>query len=144
MITARGLCAALIVLAGAALGLASPASADLSGTYTITYGTGNSATWTVTPCGPGCANVADGGTSQAAPYSGTAQLTAGTWNLMVARADAIRCDSDGSIVAGVNLWSWDATTLSGTEVAEYPPGGACGKPGGTTTAPITFTLTQAS
>jgi hypothetical protein len=149
MINSRGLCAALIVLAGAAVGLANPASADLSGTYNFATDNGGTATWTITPCGAGCANVAAtnviafGG--QASPWNGTAELTGGTWNMSVARPDAIRCDSDGSIVPGLAIYSWDATTLSGTDIDEAPtPGGACGNPPGTTTPPNPFTLTQAS
>lgn len=48
------------VLAGASIGLASPASADLvDGTYTATMGSGATSTntWVVTSCGPGCAHV---------------------------------------------------------------------------------------
>lgn len=57
----RGL-AVVAVLAGAAVGLAGPASAEpLSGDYTATvidggggYREGKTATWTFAPCGPDC------------------------------------------------------------------------------------------
>jgi hypothetical protein len=144
------LCAALIVLAGAAVGLASPACADLSGTYNYASNEGTTATWTITPCGAGCANVAstdrtDGAGKHYSPWNGTAELSGGTWNLTIAQPDAITCYSDGSIVPGLAIFSWDATTLSGTLIDEAPtPGGACGNPPGSTTPPIAFTLTQAS
>jgi hypothetical protein len=51
--------AATVVLAGAAVGFASPAKADdFSGTY-IPNGPGMNSTWVVTPCGPDCARISD-------------------------------------------------------------------------------------
>jgi hypothetical protein len=51
--------AATVVLAGAAVGFASPANAaDFSGTYTPN-GPGMTSTWFVTPCGTDCARIAD-------------------------------------------------------------------------------------
>jgi hypothetical protein len=47
------------VVAGVAVGLAAPASAEpLSGTYSAVLGNGGTArTWVFTPCGPGCASL---------------------------------------------------------------------------------------
>lgn len=54
----RGL-TAVAIFAGAAVCFASPVRADdFSGTY-IRTGFGTQSTWFVTPCGPGCAHVAD-------------------------------------------------------------------------------------
>ena len=51
--------AAIVVLAGAAVGLAGPAQADsFSGTFTPN-GPGLDSTWVVTPCGPDCARISD-------------------------------------------------------------------------------------
>jgi hypothetical protein len=51
--------AAATMLAGAAVGFASPArAADFSGTF-IPNGPGMQSTWVVTPCGPDCARIAD-------------------------------------------------------------------------------------
>jgi hypothetical protein len=65
MAITRGL-GACIVLAGAAVGLAGPASAEpLSGSYTATvidgaktYKNGSTTTWTLSPCGPDCTHLA--------------------------------------------------------------------------------------
>ena len=51
--------AAATMLAGAAVGFASPArAADFSGTF-IPNGPGMQSTWVVTPCGRDCARIAD-------------------------------------------------------------------------------------
>ena len=43
---------------------------ELSGIYTFTVQTGNTTTWTITPCGPGCATVAATNSSAGnAPYT---------------------------------------------------------------------------
>lgn len=48
----RGIAPAIIVAGVGAVGFAIPAWADdFSGTYKADFGRGNTATWTVTPCG---------------------------------------------------------------------------------------------
>jgi hypothetical protein len=68
MTVTRGL-AAGVVLAGAAVGLAGPASAEpLSGTYSATFNSssgemqtraGDTLTFVLTPCGPDCTHLAN-------------------------------------------------------------------------------------
>jgi hypothetical protein len=85
---------AVAIFAAVAIGIASPAWAggpttptsptvpapaasvgELSGAYTFTVESGNTTTWTITPCGQGCANFAATNSSAGnAPYSGQAQL----------------------------------------------------------------------
>jgi hypothetical protein len=60
--------AVCVALAGAAIGWASPASAEsLGGTYTATIGTGSTLTytWVFTPCGPDCARLNTGNPKEA-------------------------------------------------------------------------------
>jgi hypothetical protein len=73
----RGL-AVGVVLAGAAVGLASPASADLTdGTYQANYDFGGSHPWVVTSCGAGCKSVQwDSGD---ATGTDTYRLNGNTW-----------------------------------------------------------------
>ena len=62
---------------------------ELSGTYTFTVESGNTTTWTITPCGTGCATVAATNSSAGnAPYTGQAQLIGDRWNMTAARPDA--------------------------------------------------------
>jgi hypothetical protein len=60
-----------ISAAVAATMTAAPAAADLSGTYTVqsqnVNGAYSSGTWTITPCGTGCVDIADSGAPDIAP-----------------------------------------------------------------------------
>ena len=70
--------AAIVVLAGAAVGLAGPAQADgFSGTFTPN-GPGLNSTWVVTPCGPDCARISDssGWSADAHPWDGVWRFVA--------------------------------------------------------------------
>lgn len=145
--------AALAVgLGGFTLVLATVASADqgLNGTYTyfVTQEIDRGApmeidtirTWTVTPCGPGCAHVsssadrAPGGTGA---YDGDLQLVDGVWQMTVARPDLSLCN-DGKRLPGTVSYSVDPATLSGT--ANATVAADCdGAPGG---FQDTFTLTH--
>jgi hypothetical protein len=135
---------AVAVFSAVAIGTASPAWAggpttptsptvpapsasvgELSGTYTFTVQSGNTTTWTITPCGPGCANVAATNSSAGnAPYSGQAQLAGDRWNMTAARSDAVTCD-DNTRAPGTTIYSWDATTLAGTAFSQAGAG-ICG------------------
>jgi hypothetical protein len=135
---------AVAIFAAVAIGIASPGWAggptippsptvparaapvgELSGTYTFTVATGNTTTWMITPCGPGCANVAATNSSAGnAPYSGQAQLAGDRWNMTAARPDALTCD-DNSRAAGTTIYSWGAATLAGTAFSQGVPG-TCG------------------
>jgi hypothetical protein len=116
---------------------------ELSGTYTFTVESGNTTTWTVTPCGPGCADVAATNSSAGnAPYSGHAQLAGDRWNMTAARPDALVC-GDNSHAAGTTIYSWGAVTLAGTAFSQGSPG-VCGstEPGGLRGPVTEFTLTK--
>ena len=114
------------VLAGVALGLASPALAEEAGnipeadpgalgTYTFEGADGESATWTVTPCAEdtfNCIHVAEAGKSARAPWSANAYRSVGSWIIFVGQPDAVLC-GDGATAPGINNYSWDGDSLTG-------------------------------
>lgn len=125
----------------ATLAPAAAADADVMGSYTLEAKDGESATWTVTPCagnGPGCIRVSETGNSERAPWSADARLSVGSWIMFVPQPDAIRCE-DGTAVAGVNTYSWNATTLTGS--ASILSRGACGTEPASISIPFTLTKT---
>ena len=115
-------------LGGLSLMAPTTASADqgFTGTYAyfvteeIDRGTqadiNNIPTWTVTPCGPGCAHVSsspDPTPGGSGAYDGDLQLVDGVWHMTVARPDLSICN-DGRRLPGTVSYSVDATTLAGT------------------------------
>ena len=129
-------------LGGLSLLLPTTASADpgLTGTYAyfVTAEIDRGArmdindlpTWTVTPCGPGCAHVSSSDPTPGAssPYDGDLQLVDGSWQMTVARPDLSVCN-DGRRLPGTVSYSVDATTLAGT--ADGTVAADCdGKPAG--------------
>ncbi len=116
---------------------------ELSGIYTFTVETGNTTSWTITPCSPECADVAATNSSAGnAPYNGQAQLAGDRWNMAAARPDALTCD-DNSRAAGTTIYSWGAATLAGTAFSQGGPG-TCGStdPSGFRGPTSEFTLTK--
>lgn len=108
-----------MVLAGTAVGLASPAAADdFSGTYRYDHnGPSTWSTWTVTPCGPGCADVAATGGAGWAPYGGRARMEGGRWTMVSPWPDAGDCD--GTPLVASRTLSLDAATLAGSGFATW-------------------------
>lgn len=101
------------------------ADADLTGTYTyfVTQEVDRGATveintvrtWTVTPCGPGCAHVsssADRAPEGGGAYDGDLHLVDGVWQMTVARPDLSLCN-DGRRLPGSVSYSVDPQTLTG-------------------------------
>jgi hypothetical protein len=127
------------VVAGAAVGYACPAWADdgLSGTYNYVNETGFTSTWTVTPCGSGCAHVFS--SHSAANYDLT--LSNGRWVATVNPPDALHC-KDGTPAQATVTISVDAATLTGTSTTSSTAG-VCGDPP-RTYGPDKFTLTKVS
>ncbi|WP_319453529.1 MULTISPECIES: hypothetical protein [unclassified Mycobacterium] len=145
--------AAFIIAVGVAIGSAGTAWAggppqasagDLSGTYTYQSSNGRVNTWEITPCGPGCADVAVTPVtdSRITPHGGRASLDNGRWSMSVQSAQAVRCKppNDDVTVPGTAAFSFDAATLSGTAVNTQAVAG-CGDPAGATYQ-ATFTLTK--
>lgn len=139
------------VIAGLALGVATPAQAEEAaqpladpnalGTYTFEAEDGEVAIWTVTPCAEDslhCVHVDSTGNDQRGPWNANAYWTVGSWILFVEQPDAILCN-DGGSAPGNNNYSWDATTLNGY-ASIFNAAGACGsEPGGLA---IPFALTK--
>jgi hypothetical protein len=153
MTITRELPAALIIAACVAIGSAGTAWAggpsrgsagELSGTYTYESDSGRFATWSVTPCGTGCADVAVTPVTdpRITPYGGRAWLDSGQWNMTVQTAQTVRCKppNDNVTVPGTVAFAFDAATLAGTAVNTQAADG-CGDPAGATYQGG-FTLTE--
>jgi hypothetical protein len=137
--------AAAAVFGGALCGglvTASPAvgaDSDVTGTYTLEGEDAESATWNVTLCpgdAPGCLRVFESDNAKRAAWNGEARYSVGSWIMFVQQPDAIRCE-DGSTAPGMNTYSWDAASLSGS--ASILTRGACGDEASIS---IPFTLTK--
>jgi hypothetical protein len=134
--------ATFIIAAGVAIGSAGTAWADgpvqptpgqLSGTYTYQSDSGRVNTWAITPCGPGCADVAVTPVTdpRVTPYGGRAQLDNGRWTMVVETPQAVRCrpPNDNVTLPGSVAFAFDAATLNGTAVNIQTADG-CGDPAG--------------
>jgi hypothetical protein len=110
----RGFTAAAIC-AGAAVGFAWPAQADVDfgGTY-IRAAPGVRSTWVVTPCGPGCAHIAD-----SSGWSADARPFGALWRFEIDLPDATRCN-DGRRAPGTVTFKVDAARSEGTAVTIRP------------------------
>jgi hypothetical protein len=113
MITRRGLTTA-VVATGLALVFASPARADdFSGTYSLSLrgAPGEGTSWTAhSTCQPSGSCVAH--ITSSTGWGADAQLAGDRWTMMVARPDGQSCP-DGTRHAELQIWTWDAATLSG-------------------------------
>ena len=121
---------------------------ELNGVYKVTGETTGVSTWTVTPCGEGCVDVAvepettgEAGGTLEVPFRGQAHLKNGEWSMSVIRTDGYVCE-DGTDVTVDAIYSWDATSLKGSwDATLHEPG--CGDPAGSGTGPPeSFTLLE--
>jgi hypothetical protein len=117
--------AAGAMFAGLALGLTAPAAAadPLNGHYieTETYPDGHQvhSDWNFTPCGDGCASIAD---------LGQANLVKGQWQLD--GSGGVTCEQGGDTPNAIGYhYSWDPDTLAGT-VKITNNEAVCGNPKG--------------
>lgn len=144
MTISRELPAAILLAAGVAIGSAGaawadgpvqPSAGELSGTYNYESDTGRVNTWVITPCGPGCADVAVTPVTdpRVVPYGGRALLNNGRWDMTIHYAHAVRCNPpiDNVTVPGTVAFSFEAATLNGTAVNTQDVA-ACGDPAGAT------------
>jgi hypothetical protein len=130
-----GLAAATIV-AGAAVGFASPARADyFSGTF-IPNGPGLHSTWVVTPCGQDCAHIAD-----STGWSVDAHPWEGLWRFVVDLPDGTKCNNDG-VLPGTVTFKVDATRHQGTMLTTNPAPGCPFALAPGYSHPVFFTLTR--
>jgi hypothetical protein len=125
--------AAVAVFPCAAVAFAGPAQADdFSGAYLRT-GSGEQSTWVVTPCGSGCAHVADSD-----GWSADAHPVVGLWTLTVDLPKATICNNDGTAPGRVTF-KVDLARQEGT-VVNIRPAPCQLAPG--YSHPIYFTLTR--
>lgn len=134
--------AATVAAAGAAVlataavaGAEVAATPDFSGQYAYSYSGGTSGvpfatTWTVTPCGPGCAHV----TTSSGLTDTDAHLYGGRWVFQRYDDAGIRCDNQKLMGATVEF-RVDPQTLKGEL---QPQGNPCGG----TSRMTTFTLAK--
>jgi hypothetical protein len=119
---------------------------EFSGTYSYRSDSGRFATWSVTPCGPGCADVAVTPVTdpRITPYGGQARLVDGQWYMIVQTAQAVRCNppNDNTTVPGTVEFWFDTASLSGTALNTQAVDG-CGDPAGAIYEG-TFTLSRVS
>jgi hypothetical protein len=154
---------AAVVLAAAALGSASPASArdTMQGDYTYSSPGVPQATWTIYPI---CVNVVgdlrvpledpvacalhvvSATSSKITPeleslnWGGDAHLTDGVWKILVNRNDGFQCP-DGSTAPFFRTYEFDDVTLAGTLTATNNAG--CGVPAAMTKTPFTIAFDKA-
>ena len=142
-LTAAAIASAFVV-GGAGMALAAPATAadaNVLGTYTFEAENGESATWTLTPCADdtdGCVRVSETGSSKRTPWSADAHWTVGSWIMFAQQSDAILCE-DGTAAPGLNTYSWDGGSLSGS--ASIFSRGACGAEPASVSIPFALTKT---
>jgi hypothetical protein len=130
--------AASAALVCAAVTFANPAHADdFSGTYTRTGPLADQSTWVVTPCGDGCAHIAD-----SSGWSADAHPFGGLWTFTVAQPVATICNNDGTL-PGTVTFKVDAAGQRGTALFNTSPAPTCQwglAPGFAN--PVFFTLTR--
>jgi hypothetical protein len=128
--------AAAAVLAGAAVGFASPAQADdFSGTFRPN-GPGLDSTWVVTPCGADCARVSD-----STGWSADAHPFGGFWRFVVDLPDGTKCNNDG-VLPGTVTFKVDQSLQGGTSLATNPSSDCQWGLAPGYSQPVLFTLTK--
>ncbi|MCV7221624.1 hypothetical protein [Mycolicibacterium elephantis] len=137
--------AALLVIAFIAAALVSPVTAQadtpygnfelrIDGRYDF-----HTWLWVISRCDGQCVTVqaVPQPIAKAFPYRGTAQLADGRYTLTVDVPDGLRCGNVyyGPVIPTRDVYSWDATTRSGTLESSFAVG-CDGAPGGTFTYPF--------
>lgn len=97
--------------------------------------------WAIASCPGNCVTVTaiPRPVAKAFSYRGAAQLADGRYTLIVVNPDGLRCGDVyyGPVIATRDVYSWDATTLSGTLESSFDSG-CDGSPGGTFSYPFTL------
>src|SRR3954452_105409 len=120
--------------------VAPPDTEEFKGTYRVEYDDGLASTWTASPCGQGCVEVAllsDDASSTI--LDGQAHLKGSEWSMSIWSPDNTIC-ADGRKIPGMEMWTWDSSTLHG--VLGETPGDVCGN--GLPTPAVPFTMTKRS
>jgi hypothetical protein len=111
----------------AAATTSAPSDADeFSGTYRVEYADGVMRTWTASPCGQGCADMAQLPDLKGSwSFEAEAHLEGTTWKMSFWDPVHYEC-GDGRRLAGTATWTWDASTLRGALLGET--NSPCGGP----------------
>ncbi len=140
----RGLAAA-VILAGASLGVASPAEADevAQGVYTYVQEGKPPSTWTIFPiCVPTVGDLREPlylpvactlHVASSSGRAGDAQLTGGRWTFTLKDPEGVAC-ADGSKAEATENYAFDGNTLAGQLTTLHNP--VCGLPAGMTKEPF--------
>jgi hypothetical protein len=151
-----------VVLAGTAVGTASPSSADqvMEGIYTFHAEGSPSAEWTIYPiCVPtvgdlrvplelpvACTLKVVSATNNKSNFvlnnlnwGGDARLTGGQWALTTNKAEGFQC-ADGSTTRTVDTYKFDDATLTGLHTSLHPA--VCGAPPGMIKTPFTLAFAR--
>jgi hypothetical protein len=128
--------AATVLVFGAAVGLAGPASADgFSGTF-IPNGPGLDSTWVVTSCGPDCVRGSD-----SSGWSADAHPWDGVWRFVANVPNGTKCNNDG-VLPGTVTFKVDTARSSGTMLTTIPATGCQWGLAPGYAEPVYFTLTR--
>lgn len=94
------------VFAGAAVGLAPPASAELlDGTYQVSYDNGVSKTWVLTSCGEGCKTVQVDGAPESMEY----RLQGSSWTFITPSGVTVYSIDNASLAGAVGMVDGETT-----------------------------------
>ncbi|RAV05987.1 hypothetical protein DQP55_24760 [Mycolicibacterium sp. GF69] len=97
--------------------------------------------WAISRCPGDCLHIQaiPQPNAKAFPYNGDAQLTDGRYSLAVDVPDGLRCGNVyyGPVIPTRDVYSWDATTRSGTLESSFATG-CDGAPGGTFSYPFSL------
>ena len=150
MMIIRGLAVAVVV-AGAALGLASPAQADevVQGIFTYSQEGKPPSKWTIFPiCVPTVGDLRENlelpvactlHVSSSIGRTGDARLTGGRWTFTLKDPEGVTCP-DGSKAEVTENYAFDGNTLAGEVTSLHNP--VCGLQAGMTKAPFTLAFKE--
>ncbi|WP_111510842.1 hypothetical protein [Mycobacterium kyogaense] len=120
------------------------AEADLLGQYRFHGANGDTSTWIVTPCAPGCLAIGVTDNSNVAGrYNGKAKYEGGLWRMTVDVPAGVRCELNQHVFPGRLEYYFDAVALTGTSIA-FQTTANCGRPSMSQTPPVPFSLTPLS
>lgn len=162
MRTIARLAGSVVVMVGAALGTASPSSAEqvMEGVYTFNTPGMPPAEWTIFPiCVPtvgdlreplelpvACTLKVVSATSNKSSFDlnnlnwgGDARLSGGQWALTTRKEQGLECP-DGSTAPTTDTYKFDDVTLTGTHTSLNPS--ICGVPAGMTKTPFTLAFAR--
>lgn len=133
---------AAALLGAVGVGLAPPSGAMPIGNYNVAINGRydfHTWVWMISACDPDCLQIGarPQPVARAYPWRSVAQLSGGTYTMTVDDPFGLRCDNVyyGPVNPTHDVYSWDATTLTGAMQSSFDVG-CDGAPGGSFTYPI--------